>query len=156
MVRLSDLHPEEAQSLAARTAVLEPVELDGWIDPPPLASARVALVTTAGLHHRDDRRFSAGAGDFRVIPDDIDPADLVMSHLSVNFDRSAFQQDPNVWFPLDRLREMEADGEIGGISRWHYAFMGGIPTPMLMEQTGQEVGRFLRDDGVDVVILIPV
>ena len=38
-----------------------------------------------------------------------------MSHISVNFDRSAFQQDPNVWFPLDRLREMVADGELGRV-----------------------------------------
>ena len=127
-----------------------------WLTPGPLAESTVAIVTTSGIHRRQDPPFRPGLGEYRLIPADVDPADLTMSHISVNFDRTAFQQDPNVWLPLDRLREMEASEKIGGISQWHYAFMGGIPTPMLMEQTGQEVGSFLRDDGVDVVILIPV
>ncbi len=79
-----------------------------------------------------------------------------MSHMSVNFDRTAFQQDPNVMFPLDRLRELARDGEVGGVSRWHYSFMGAVPTPLLLEAAGQEVGRLLREDGVDAAILAPV
>ena len=44
-----------------------------------------------------------------------------MSHISVNFDRSGFQQDLNVVFPVERLREMAADGEIGSVAD---SFMG--------------------------------
>ena len=40
------------------------------------------------------------------IPGDASAADLVMSHASVNFDRSGFQSDWNVVFPLDRLRDL--------------------------------------------------
>ncbi|MBT6272809.1 MAG: hypothetical protein HOI95_01595, partial [Chromatiales bacterium] len=58
------------------------------------------------------------------IPVEVIFADVVVSHISTNFDRSAFQQDPNIWFPLDRLREMATSGEIGGVSRWHYSVMG--------------------------------
>lgn len=142
--------------MLAVVAGLPRIEHGPWLSPPPLAESTVAIVTTSGIHRREDPPFRPGLGEYRIIPADVDPADLTMSHISVNFDRTAFQQDPNVWFPLARLREMERDGEIGGVSRWHYAFMGGIPTPMLMEQTGEEVGRFLREDGVDVAILIPV
>ena len=34
----------------------------------PLSSARVALVTTAGLHLRADRSFESGDQTYRVIP----------------------------------------------------------------------------------------
>lgn len=156
MVRLSDLHPDERNKMQLVAEGLPRIEPAPWRQPPPLREATVAIVTTSGIHRRQDPPFRPGLGEYRIIPADVDPADLTMSHISVNFDRTAFQQDPNVWFPLDRLRELEADGEIGGIADWHYAFMGGIPTPMLMEETGREVGRLLRDGGVDVALLVPV
>ena len=127
-----------------------------WITPKPLNEATIAIVSTAGLHRRDDEPFRPGAVDYRLLPGDVDFADVVLSHISVNFDRSAFQQDPNISFPLDRLREMAAEGEIGGVANWHYSFMGAQPNPMRMEQTGEEVGRLLAADGVDVALLVPI
>ena len=91
-----------------------------------------------------------------MLPGDIDFADVVVSHVSTNFDRSAFQQDPNVWFPLDRLREMAADGEIGSVSNWHYSFMGAQPNHEALAATGEEVGRLLAADEVDVALMVPV
>jgi len=156
MVRLSDLHADERNKMMKVASGLPRIDPGPWLSPPPLREATVAIVTTSGIHRRTDPPFRPGLGEYRIIPADVDPADLVMSHISVNFDRTAFQADPNVMFPIDRLTEMVADGEVGEVARWHYAFMGGIPTPMLMEETGQEVGRLLRDDGVDAVILAPV
>lgn len=156
MVRLSDLDPTEAEHMRARAAAMEAVEPAPWLEPPPLADATVAIVSTAGLHRRGDEPFRAGAVDYRLLPHDVDFADVVVSHISTNFDRSAFQQDPNIWFPLDRLREMAAAGEIGGISHWHYSFMGAQPNHGALAPTGEEVGRLLAADGVDVALLVPV
>ncbi len=71
-----------------------------WVQGPPLKQRRVALISTAGLHRRGDRPFAvpsghgpAVQGDYRVIPGDLAANDLVMSHVSVNFDRTGFQQD---------------------------------------------------------------
>ena len=47
-----------------------------------------------------------------------------MSHISTNFDRTGFQQDINVVFPVDRLRELAARGTIGSVADFHYSFMG--------------------------------
>jgi D-proline reductase (dithiol) PrdB len=47
-----------------------------------------------------------------------------MSQISVNFDRSGFHKDLNVVFPVERLKEMAADGEIGSVSDFGYSFMG--------------------------------
>ena len=121
-----------------------------------MSESTVAIVSTAGLHRRSDAPFQLGAIDYRLLPCDVDFADVVVSHISTNFDRSAFQHDPNIWFPLDRLREMADDGEIGGVSRWHYSFMGAQPNHDALADAGEEVGRLLAADGVDVALLLPV
>ena len=156
MVRLSDLHEAEARHMRARADAMRPVPAADWVTPEPLADATVAIISNAGLHRRDDAPFNLGAIDYRLLPGDVDFADVVVSHISTNFDRSAFQQDPNIWFPLDRLRDMAARGEIGGVSRWHYSFMGAQPNHEALKDTGEEVGRLLAADGVDVALLLPV
>ena len=142
--------------MRARAAAMRPVEPAPWLTPPPVEASTIAIISTAGLHRRDDAPFNVGAVDYRLMPGDVDFADVVVSHISTNFDRSAFQQDPNIWFPLDRLREMAASGEIGGVSRWHYSFMGAQPNHEALAQAGEEVGRLLAADGVDVALLLPV
>ena len=154
MVRLSDLHPEEAENmLRVPPADIAP---GSWITPNPLAESTVAMLTTSGLHRRDDPPFLPGALDYRLIPADVDFGDLTCSHHSINWDRSALQQDPNVVLPLERLHELASAGEIGSVANWHYAFMGGVPDPEKLEPSAREVGRLLRQDGVDAVVLVPV
>ena len=156
MVRLSDLHEAEATHMRARAKDMQPVDAAPWITPKALVNAKIAIVSTAGLHRRSDTPFNPGAVDYRLLPGDVDFADVVVSHISTNFDRSAFQQDPNIWFPLDRLREMAADGEIGGVSNWHYSFMGAQPNHQALAAAGEEVGRLLANDEVDVALMVPV
>lgn len=156
MVRLSDLHEEEAAFLSAQASAMKPVDTAPWITPKPLQECTVAIVSTAGLHRRADAPFALGAVDYRLLPGDVDFADVVASHVSTNFDRSAYQQDPNVWFPLERLRELAAAGEIAGVSNWHYSFMGAQPNHQALAATGEEVGRLLAADEVDVALMVPV
>ena len=51
------------------------------------------------VHRRDDPPFLPGALDYRLFPANVDFSDLVVSHISTNWDRSALQQDPNVVLP---------------------------------------------------------
>jgi D-proline reductase (dithiol) PrdB len=153
MVRLADLPPAMADTL--RNLDLPSFESTPWVTPPPLSASHVALVTTAGLHLRSDANFTAGSGQYRVIPGDTAPADLLMSHVSVNFDRSGFQQDVNVVFPLEHLQALQQAGEIASLARYHYSFMGATD-PARMAETGPEVGRLLKEDQVDLALLVPV
>ena len=154
MVRLSDLHPEEAEHLRSWPHIqIEPGE---WITPKPLRESTIALITTAGLHRRDDVPFASGAVDYRIIPGDVDFADVISTHLSSNWDRAALAQDLNVVLPIERLRELAAAGEIGGVARWHYSFMGGVPRAERLEPYAREVARLLKRDGVDAAVLVPV
>ena len=152
MVRLIDLNPEFAKAL--RDLPLPAIELAPWVDPPPLREARVALVSTAGVHRVGDRPFDVHARDYRLIPADVRADELTMSHVSVNFDRSAFQQDINTVLPLDPLRELAAT-EVGSIAQWHYSFMGATD-PVELRDAAAVVAGQMRDEAVTAVILVPV
>ncbi len=122
---------------------------------PALAERRIAIVSTAGIHLRGEPAYLPLAADYRVIPGDVEPRDVVMSHISANFDRTGFQQDCNVVFPLERLHEMAAHGEIGSVAAFHYAFMGATD-PRQLEPAAREAARLLLKDGVSGVLLVPV
>lgn len=160
MVRLSDISQAESDALLAIPCPT--YDTEPWQSGPPLAERRVAIVSTAGLHLRDDRPFvltygdtAAAPGDYRMIPGDAAANDLVMSHVSVNFDRTGFQQDWNVVFPLDRLNELAAAGTIGSVAAFHYSFMGAAPPDQLAEPA-RRLARLLAGDAVDAVLLVPV
>lgn len=154
MVRLSDLPEIEAQHL--RDKECRPFATSPFVAGPPLSERRLAIVTTAGLHRKSDTSFQIFDGGYRVIPGDISSSDLAMSHASVNFDRTGFQQDINVVFPLDRLSELERAGEIGSVARFHYSLMGARVLPEDIEETSRTLAGFLKEDRVDTVLLVPV
>ena len=158
MVRLADLHASEREHLLKRVPALPKFTHQYWAHGPALSRRRIAIISTAGLHTRDDRPFETGAGatDYRVIPGSAAAGDLVMSHVSVNFDRSGFQRDWNVAFPLDRLRELAGDGVVGSVAAWHYSFMGAVSPVTNYEPKAKELAKLLRDDKVDGVLLSPV
>ena len=60
---------------------------------------------------------SAAINRFGRFPPNTPAADIVQSHASIGFDRTAFQRDINVVFPIDRVREFVARGEIGSLGR---------------------------------------
>lgn len=120
----------------------------------PWRERRVALISTAGLMHAGDRPFSLGSADYRVI-DAEDPRPLQMSHISTHFDRSGFAQDLNVVFPLDVLKALAGDGQIGSVARYHYAFMGATE-PERLEPAARDLASVLAADDVDLACLIPV
>ena len=122
----------------------------------PLAGCRLAIVTTAGLHVRGDRPFSPGDQTYRVIPSDTPTTDIVQSHTSIGFDRVAIMRDINISFPIDRLRELVARGELGGLAPYCCSFMGAQRDAASIErETGPEVGRRLAAEGVDVALITP-
>ena len=158
MARLEDLPDWEREHLLHLCGEAPRFETNPWVDGPPLNHRRVALISTAGLHRRGDRPFSGGAGatEYRVIPADTSAADLVMSHISVNFDRSGFRQDLNVVLPLDRVKELAEAGVIGSVAEFHYSFMGAPWPSTKFEPKARELARLLKRDRVDAAVLIPV
>ena len=123
--------------------------------PKALSEARVALVSSASLHHEDDADFGVSDAGYRVLHRH--RRDIVVGHWSPNFDASGVSADLNVVFPIDRLEEMAAEGAIGSVSDVHLAFAGNQFDLAAIRMDGGPAGaKYLADQGVDVVLLTPV
>jgi len=154
LVRLSDLPPEDARHLVEKNTLR--FETEPFVEAAPLAQCRIAIISTAGLIPAGEENFALRDTGYRVIPGNYDANELVMSHSSVNFDRTGFQQDINVVFPIDRLRELERSGEIASVADYHYSFMGAGWEPAEIEATCQQLAGLLKEDRVNAVLLVPV
>lgn len=121
----------------------------------PIDTARVALVGTGGAYLPGQPGFSLGHdGDpsFREIPADAER--IRLAH--VGYDVPRARKDPDVVFPLALLRNLAAEGAIGELAPRAYSFMGYVPdAEPLLSDSGPQVARRLRADGVDLVLLVP-
>ena len=158
MVRLADLPSWESEHLLNLARHAPTFKTRPYVRGPTLSKRRVALISTAGLHRRQDRPFGSGQGatEYRVIPSDTPADDLVMSHISVNFDRTGFRRDLNVVMPVDRLRELANAGIIGSVAGFHYSFMGAPFPPTQFEDSARQLAGLLKRDGTDSAVLCPV
>ena len=153
MARLEDIDALMREELLALEC--PKFDSDPWVEAPKLADSRVAVISTAGLQRRGDRPFDLGDADYRVILGETVAEDLVMSHVSTNFDRAGYQQDMNVCFPIDRLNELAAEGVIGSVAKYHYSFMGATE-PEEMEAPTRQLAGLLKADDVNAVLLVPI
>lgn len=151
MVRLTEM-PAVGRGFISELE-LPVFENPAWAQPVPAKDRRVAIVSSAAVSRRGEKPFSWLARDYRAIGKN--DRDLVMTHVAVEYDRTAWQQDLNTIIPLDRLDEMASDGEIGSVADEHYAFMGAAD-PRDMEPSAREVAARMRAANVNTVFLIPV
>lgn len=153
MVRLIDVPEPE------RTVIAD-LDCPAYADTPavtPVAAAdrHVAIVSSAGFIVRGERPMLANETGYRAIGDSVVDGDVLCSHVSVNFDRTGFQQDLNVMLPRAGLAELARDAVIGKAAGTHYAFMGATG-PHKLEARAREVGRSMLALGVNTVVLAPV
>ncbi len=121
----------------------------------PLNQATVAVVTTAALHHPEQESFEPFMADYRVL--DGSRRDYIIAHWSPSVDLTGFAYDMNTVFPLDRLDELAADGVIGAVSGKHLAFHGvQQDLSALRLDSGPAAAKWLKGQGVDVVLLTPI
>ena len=119
----------------------------------PLSQCRIGVVTTAdqapnqaqGPAPRATKLFaaptSAGSGLFT----------------EKSWDREATHtDDPETYLPLQRLAEHVAAGHVGSLSPRFY----GVPTDysqrLTVEQDAPQIERWMREDGVDIALLVPL
>ena len=128
-----------------------------WTQPAtPVSAGTLALVTTAGLHHRDDAPFVKYDQTYRVIDAGVSEQDLLQSQSSIGFDRSLRMRDVNVVFPVDRLRELAAGHDVGALSSQFYSLVGAQDNSEQTAQTvGAQIGPLLLQQGVQFVLITP-
>ena len=129
-----------------------------------LSDCTVAMISTGGIALKTDRPFDQegerqnpwwGDPSYRILPNTATEQDVRLYHLHI--DPRYGEQDLNCMFPLQRLKELEAAGEIGRSAARHYSFMGYILRPeKLLQETTPQIIRNLQEDQVDAVVLVPV
>ena len=118
-----------------------------------LSDSTVVLLSTGGVHLRSDRPFNLNSDPtFRVIPNDVQPGDLAISHQA--YDRTDALRDINLVFPIERLRELEAEQVIGRVAEEHYGF-GLMGSAKRLMPAIHEVAQRIREAGVDLALLVP-
>jgi D-proline reductase (dithiol) PrdB len=122
-----------------------------------LSKATVALVSSAGVHRRDQPGFNIAdeLGDltFRIIGGDVNAADLMVTHH--HYDHTDADADINVVFPIDLLRELANEGFIGAVAREHVGYMGyTMRLKQMYEQTVPEIAEEIdKKSRADIVVL---
>jgi len=119
----------------------------------------LALITSGGLYLRDSQPpFNTesihGDPSLRVIPRTARAEDFGIAH--AHYDHSLAEQDINVIFPLQRLIELEREGMIGRLAQHHYSLSYVNDVAPLVTQTVPDLIRRIRDEAVDVLLLVPV
>lgn len=122
-----------------------------------LSEMTIAIVSTAGVHHKDDEPFKKSGDDtWRMIPGNVNSADLVITHGAPDehYDRSQALKDMNVIFPIDRLRELQAEGFIGAVAEKHLTMMGySLRLQKYYTETAPAVAKEIERSPVDAVLL---
>jgi len=122
-----------------------------------LAKSTIAIVSAGGVHLKDQEAFNIAddLGDlsYREIPPDVDSSQLMVTHH--HYDHSDADADINVVFPIDVLRDLEAEGLIGGIARKHIGYMGyTMQLKAMYEGTAREIANEIdKGSRADAVVL---
>ena len=130
----------------------------------PIEECRFALVTTAGLHVKDEqppfdlereRREPAwGDPSYRAIPSDVRQEQIGVGHLHIN--TADIEADVNITLPVHRFQELAAAGEVGEVAPHHYSFMGyQQDNSHWREHSGPAVAQRMVEEQVDAALLTP-
>lgn len=125
----------------------------------PLREATIALVSSAGISGPGQPPMDGPnhEGDYtiRVLDANTPVRQLLVSQ--EHFDTSYANDDVNVVYPIDRLRELAAEGFIGGVARHGVSFMGYFSNVYRMrDEVVPAVVQAVKDAGADAVVLVPV
>jgi hypothetical protein len=122
---------------------------------PALASARVALLSSAALRRSEQPPFVPPEDtSYRAIPADPAVADLQIDHRSpVGADA---RRDVEVVLPRTALAALQRRGVVGSVAPFCYSFVGGCRLHARIEgELGPVLAGALVAEGVDVAVLVP-
>jgi len=122
----------------------------------PVSESKIGMIATGGVyntgqvafHYRDD-------ASYRAIPSSTETSELRATHFA--YDLTGAREDINVVFPIEAMRALDAEGQIGSLAENFLTCMGGIYSQRRVEEelAPQLVERYLEEE-VDAVLLVPV
>ncbi|MDP9268555.1 MAG: glycine/betaine/sarcosine/D-proline family reductase selenoprotein B [Acidobacteriota bacterium] len=118
-----------------------------------LAELTVALVSSTGVYLDGQEPYSDNGDEtYRVIPGDAATSLLRFKH--GHYDTANAERDANSVFPLDRLRELAAEGFIKCVSNKHVGFKGYSPDLKAQyERLAPAIAAEIERSQADAVVL---
>ena len=122
-----------------------------------LSKSIIAIVTAGGVHLNEQEPFNIAdeMGDltYRIIPEDVDSSHLQVTHH--HYDHTDADKDINVVFPIDALRDLQAQGFIKGVAKKHIGYMGyTMQLKAMYEGTAPQIANEMdKGSRADAVIL---
>jgi hypothetical protein len=139
----------------------------------PLSEMRVGLLTSSGHHVAGTdntteslakysqeeatehiSEFGRARPMLSAIPIDM-PADK-LDVLQPGYDIRAAVTDRNTVMPIDRMKEMAADGVIGEFAETAYSFIGVTSQLRLLRENAPEWAKKVQEEGWEAAVLVPV
>ncbi len=124
-----------------------------------LAEATVALITSAGISQTDQPPMDGAniEGDYTIRLLDVDRPTGELRVWHTHFDTGPAQQDINVVYPIDRLKELAAEGIVGRVASPAVSFMGYFTNVFrIRDEVAPAVVAAARGSGADAAVLVPV
>lgn len=124
----------------------------------PRSQSTVTMLTSGGISMCSTAPWDPmSRNDHRLdeIPSDVSSSDFQIH--DAYYDHSDADEDVNCQFPIDRLREMVAAGELGSIARRFWSgFMGRIyDRSRVLQESAPAFVAELQKDEVDLLIAVP-
>ena len=117
-----------------------------------LEDVRVCLVSTAAVRMKDDAPFQTdGDVTWRVVPGEAEAKDL--RYDDTHYDHACVDRDMNCVFPIDRVRELAAEGRVGGITARHFSLGYSQALRELRERTIPALVREIDRERPGAVLL---
>ncbi len=122
-----------------------------------ISKATIALVTSGGIVPKGNPDHIESSSASKYGKYDIEGFEDLTSetHETAHggYDPVYANEDADRVLPVDVLREMEKEGKIGKLHRYFYATVGNGTAVKNAKAFGEEIGKELKEAGVDAVIL---
>ena len=122
----------------------------------PLAECTLMMLASAGVRLEHEPPFQpANDLTFRLIDAAADAASLAPSHPAPI--RRAGEADVNVVFPVERLRDLQAEGLFRALTPHHVSILGAIKKfRELHYEMAPAIAQRAREEGADLLLLVPM
>lgn len=124
----------------------------------PLRDCRLTFVSTAGVQPKGslplDTVHPIGDYTFRRVPSSSLPNDLEIHQ--IKFPTVGAHRDLNVIFPIERLRELVADGVLGSLTADLFTFIGYNMDPDRVERDlAVSIADAVEGERADIALMCP-
>ena len=124
----------------------------------PISESKVCFVSTAGVQPKSTLPFDTvhpiGDYSFRSVPSNT-PTDELEIH-QIKYPTFGANEDVNVIFPIDRMRELRNEEKVGALTENFFSFIGYNMDPERLERTlAEDLADAIEAEKPDVLLAAP-